>query len=173
MRKHVYQILPILLFGFKSGGAQTTDSIAGNIENVPASFLAKIQRKYPSIESDLSKKTARYLHKMEPQEKRLQRKALKAHSGYVRHENIDSVYTAFRSKLSASDSSVVDGQSSVVHLNQCNPFIDTLSASLIFLRKYNMQKSTYYSKAKIWLPYAFHECFYSKNFYSHYLNYKI
>ena len=136
MRKHVYQILLILLFGFKSGGAQTTDSLAQNIENLPSNFLAKIQKKYSSIERNLSKKTARYLHKMERQEKKLQRKALKADSGYIRHENIDSVYTAFSSKLSASESSVVSGRSSVVHLNQYNSYIDTLSTSLSFLEKY-------------------------------------
>jgi len=58
--------------------------------NLPSNFLAKIQKKYSSIEKNLSKKTARYLDKMERQEKKLQRKALKADSGYVRHENIDS-----------------------------------------------------------------------------------
>ncbi|MGN6400955.1 MAG: hypothetical protein ACTHMD_10905, partial [Flavisolibacter sp.] len=136
MRKHVYQILLILLFGFKSGGAQTTDSLAQNIKNLPSNFFAKVGKKYSSIENNLSKKTARYLHKMERQEKKLQRKALKADSGYVRHENIDSVYSAFRSKLSSGESSVAGGRSSVVHLNQYNSYIDTLSTSLSFLQKY-------------------------------------
>lgn len=73
---------------------------------------------------------------MERQEKKLHRKALKADSGYVVHESIDSVYSAFRSKLSANESSVVSGRSSVVHLNKYNSYIDTLSTSLSFLQEY-------------------------------------
>jgi hypothetical protein len=74
---------------------------------------------------------------MERQEKKLHRKALKADSGYVVHENIDSVYSAFRSKLSSDgNSSVVSGQSPVVNLNEYNSYIDTLSTSLAFLQKY-------------------------------------
>ena len=67
---------------------------------------------------------------MQRQEKKLQLKAAKSDSGFIPCENVDSIYLAFRSKISGAQSS------SVVHLNQYNPFIDTLSTSLAFLKKY-------------------------------------
>jgi hypothetical protein len=47
---------------------------------------------------------------MERQEKKLQRKALKTDSGYIPYENIDSVYSAFKSKLSSGSGSPVAGR---------------------------------------------------------------
>jgi hypothetical protein len=135
LRKIVCQILIILLIASKPCTAQGVDTLAANIENLPGNFFSKIQKKYASIEKNLSKKTNKYLAKMQRQEKKLQRKAEKSDSGFIPHQNIDSLYSAFSSKLSA-ESSVVSGRSSAVYLNQYNPFIDTLSTSLAFLQKY-------------------------------------
>lgn len=135
-------MLIVLLFASKSCTAQSTDSLDGNLENLPANFLRKVQKKCFSIEKDLSKKTTKYLNKMERQEKKLQNKASKSDSRYIPKENVDSIYSAFNNQLSGKGKSlnagqpVVSGQSSVVHLNQYNPFMDTLSTSLAFLQKY-------------------------------------
>jgi hypothetical protein len=134
VRKFFCQLLIIVFFASKPCTAQTIDSLAGNLENLPANFLSKIQKKYASIEKNLSKKTMKYLNKMQRQEKKLQRKAAKSDSGFISHENIDSIYSAFNNQLSASGQ-LVDGGGRI-HLNQYNPFIDTLSTSLAFLQKY-------------------------------------
>lgn len=137
MRKIITLILLTLFIASKPCTAQSIDSFAGNIENLPGNFFAKIETKYASIEKNLSKKTTTYLAKMQRQEKKLQRKAAKADSGFIPHENVDSVYSAFTSRLSSGGrTSVVGGQSSVVHLNRYNAYIDTLSTSLAFLQKY-------------------------------------
>jgi hypothetical protein len=71
---------------------------------------------------------------MQRQEKKMQRKTAKSDSGFISDENVDSIYSAFNSQLSASDQ-LVDGGGRI-DLNQYNPFIDTLSTSLAFLQKY-------------------------------------
>jgi hypothetical protein len=131
-----YLILLILFIATKSCTAQSIDSLAGNLENLPGNFLAKIQKKYSSIEKNLAKKTTKYLAKMQRQEKKLQRKALKSDSAYIPKTNIDSIYSAFTDKLSKGQSSAINGKLPVVHLNQYNAYIDTLSTSLAFLHKY-------------------------------------
>jgi hypothetical protein len=131
-----YLILLILFIATKSCTAQSIDSLAGNLENLPGNFLAKIQKKYSSIEKNLAKKTTKYLAKMQRQEKKLQRKALKSDSAYIPKTNIDSIYSAFTDKLSKGQSSAINGKLPVVHLNQYNAYIDTLSTSLAFLQKY-------------------------------------
>jgi hypothetical protein len=136
LRKIVCQILIILLIASKPCTAQGVDTLAANIENLPNHFFSRIQKKYSSIEKSLSKKTNKYLAKMERQEKKLERKAARSDSGYIPHENVDSVYSAFNNKLSKAQSLVAGSQSSGVHLTQYNPFIDTLSTSLAFLQKY-------------------------------------
>ncbi|MGN6196717.1 MAG: hypothetical protein ACTHOB_17385 [Ginsengibacter sp.] len=133
MRKIVCQTLILVFIACKTCTAQGIDSVTTNIENLPGNFFSKIQKKYTSLEKSLSKKTTKYLNKMQRQERRLQRKAAMSDSGFIPHENVDSVYAAFNAKLHAESS--VSGQS-VVHLNQYNPFIDTLSTSLAFLQKY-------------------------------------
>jgi hypothetical protein len=135
VRKIVCQTLILIFLACKTCTAQGIDSVTTNIENLPGNFFSKIQKKYTSLEKSLSKKTTKYLNKMQRQEKKLQRKAAMSDSGFIPHENIDSVYAAFNAKLHA-EPSVVSGQSSVVHLNEYNPFIDTLSTSLAFLQKY-------------------------------------
>jgi hypothetical protein len=65
VRKFSYQLLITLIFASKPSTAQTIDSLAGNLENLPGNFLAKIQKKYSSIEKNLSKKTTKYLNKMQ------------------------------------------------------------------------------------------------------------
>jgi hypothetical protein len=136
LRKIVTLILLILFIAFKPCTAQSIDSLAGNVENLPGNFLAKIQKKYSSIEKNLAKKTTKYLAKMQRQEKKLQRKALKSDSAYITKTNIDSIYSAFTDKLSQGQSSAIHGKLPVVHLNQYNAYIDTLSTSLAFLQKY-------------------------------------
>jgi chromosome segregation ATPase len=102
--------------------------------------LAKVQKKYTSITTSLTRKTGKYLQKMRRQERKLQRKAAKSGSGYLHQTNIDSTYTAFSNELSAKSSRLSAGGQSVangqIHLDQYNPFIDTLSTSLSFLQKY-------------------------------------
>jgi len=137
LRKIVCQTLILLFLASESCIAQHIDSLEGKLENLPANFLSKIQKKYASIEKNLSKKTTKYLAKMQRQEKRLQCKAAKADSGFIPHENIDSVYSAFTSRLSSGGRTAIGrDQSPVVHLNQYNAYIDTLSTSLKFLQKY-------------------------------------
>lgn len=124
----------ILIFiACKTCTAQSIDTPAASIENLPGNFFSKIRKKYTSIEKSLSKKTTKYLNKLQRQEKKLQRKAAKSDSGFIPHENVDSIYTAFNAKLQAESSA---GSQPAVHLNQYNPFIDTLSTSLAFLQKY-------------------------------------
>jgi hypothetical protein len=136
LRKTVTLILLTVFIASTTCTAQSIDSLAGNLENLPGNFLAKIQKKYSSIEKNLAKKTTKYLAKMQRQEKRLQRKALKSDSAYIPKTNIDSIYSAFTDKLSQGQSSAIHGKLPVVHLNQYNAYIDTLSTSLAFLQKY-------------------------------------
>jgi hypothetical protein len=136
LRKTVTLILLTVFIASITCTAQSIDSLAGNLENLPGNFLAKIQKKYSSIEKNLAKKTTKYLAKMQRQEKKLQRKALKSDSAYIPKTNIDSIYSAFTDKLSKGQSSAINGKLPVVHLNQYNAYIDTLSTSLAFLQKY-------------------------------------
>lgn len=113
-----------------TGHAQGLDSAAAKMENLPNHFFAAIQKKYSSLEKNLTRKTNHYLKKMQRQEKKLQRKAGKSDS-----TNVDSIYAAFKQKMAAKEK-LAGCLTQKVHLNQYNPFIDTLSTSLSFLEKY-------------------------------------
>lgn len=125
----VTPILILLLLGIKPCKAQTIDSLPENIQNISGKFLAKIQKKYSSIEESLNKKTTRYLQKLQRQEKKLQRKWGNDTSGNIQG-NINSTYAAFSDQLSTA------GRGHLSNLKQYNPFADTLSTTLSFLQKY-------------------------------------
>jgi hypothetical protein len=129
LRSAFYQTL-ILLFAGHFCAAQSTGNLPDNTLNLPSTFFAKIQKKYTSIQASLERKTAKYLRKMERQEKRMQRKA-PADSGRMAQTNIDSIYTAFR--LGLQDKKPTGKK---VNLSQYNAFADTMTTSFAFLRQY-------------------------------------
>lgn len=136
MRKIVTIILLTLFSASKTCTAESYDSLARSIENLPGYFLPTVQGKYSSTEKNLSKKISRYLNMMGRQENKLHQKALKADSGYISQENMGFVYSAFNSKLLSVQPLVASSHSSVADLSHYNPFLDTLSTSLAFLLKY-------------------------------------
>ena len=74
-RIHYPILLFILLLATHTGHAQSLDSAAAKVENLPSHFFASIQKKYSSLEKNLTRKTNHYLKKMQRQEKQLQQKA--------------------------------------------------------------------------------------------------
>lgn len=137
MKRIYYSILLLIgLLAFNRGHAQSLDSAAAKVENLPNHFFASIQKKYSSLEKNLTRKTNHYLKKMQRQEKKLQRKAGNSDSTLNKpNTNVDSIYRAFRQQLAAKEN-LAGRVAQKVHLNQYNPFIDTLSTSLSFLEKY-------------------------------------
>ncbi|HET7116692.1 MAG TPA: hypothetical protein VFI29_09385 [Hanamia sp.] len=137
MKKIYYSILLlILLVATNTGHTQGLDSIAAKMENLPDHFFASIQKKYSSLEKNLTRKTNHYLKKMQRQEKKLQRKAGSSDSTLGKpNTNVDSLYAAFKQQLVVKEN-LAGRMAQKVHLNQYNPFIDTLSTSLSFLEKY-------------------------------------
>lgn len=80
-----------------TGHTQGLDSIAAKMENLPDHFFASIQKKYSSLEKNLTRKTNHYLKKIQRQEKKLQRKAGSSDSTLGKpNTNVDSLYAAFK-----------------------------------------------------------------------------
>lgn len=123
-------MLFILLLTFYTGHAQNLDSDATKMENLPNHFFASIQKKYSTIEANLTRKTVSYLQKMQQQEKKLQRKMRKKDPSHYSGGNVDSLYASFNTRLSAEKGS------GKVNLNEYNGYIDTLGTSLNFLKRY-------------------------------------
>jgi predicted PurR-regulated permease PerM len=123
VRIYICQILIVLIFVYSPCKAQSIDSLPDNIQNIPNNFLAKIQKKYTGIEESLTKKTTKYLQRLQRQEKKLQRKAGDSNSntGITVPDNIDSTYSAFIGRVSGKGKEL-----GMVNLGQYNSFMDTL-----------------------------------------------
>lgn len=136
LRKIVTIVLLTLFIASKPCTAGSIKGVAGNLENLPCNLLAKIQKEYSALENSLSKKTTKYLNKMQLQEKMLQREVANADSAYIPQECGDSIYSDFAANLSQRESSLVRSKFPVVRLNKDNPYLDTLSTFLASLQKY-------------------------------------
>lgn len=131
LRICITPILIVILLGIHPCTAQSIDRLTGSMENMPDKFFSKIQKKYSSIEESLNRETTKYLQKLKRQEKKLRRKAGNAdNSGHVQ-DNIDSAYAALMSRVSQKGKAA-----GKVNLHQYNSYMDTLSTSLDFLKKY-------------------------------------
>src|SRR5690606_25727530 len=97
---------------------------------IPGKFYEKAEKKYGGIEQQLSKKTLKYLSKLQRQENKLNKKlaTLDSAAGLVNTTAINTRYEEMKGMLK--------GKVPKANLDQYNAYIDTLSTSLAFLTKY-------------------------------------
>ncbi len=122
------------IFGYSWCPAQSTDSLSANIKNIPDNFYAKIDKKYSSIENNLSKKSIHYLQKLRRQENKLNKKisSFDSTSNGTMNKEVANKYDGFIKELSAKGKEINN-----THLDQYSSYIDTLTTSLSFLKKYS------------------------------------
>ncbi|MDE3185704.1 MAG: hypothetical protein KGM16_20010 [Bacteroidota bacterium] len=125
-----YCLITLFICATATCTAQSADSLR-DAENIPAKFYSKVQKKYASIDNNLSKKSVKYLEKLQKQENRINKKLFsvdslsgKANEGVTK--KYESFIQGFKEKKSKLDK---------VNLNEYNSYIDTLSTSLNFLKK--------------------------------------
>ena len=95
MLKNAAFILFLLLACGKSF-ANRNDSLPFDATQLPVKFFETVQKKYSGLEERLSKKTFRYLKKMQKQEKALLCKMPATQSSLSAYSRkIDSLYAAF------------------------------------------------------------------------------
>jgi len=127
-----YHLIIILIIVTFNCAGQSADSALQEVQNIPAKFYSKVEKKYASIDKHLSGKSVKYLKKLQKQENRLNRKLSAIDSlsnstnGAVTKE-YESFIESFRKKKEKLDK---------VNLNQYNSYIDTLTTSLSFLKKW-------------------------------------
>jgi len=129
-------LLKYLFFLFSIGLAfncagQSIDSIGGAIQNIPSKYYSKVQKKYSAIDNNLSKKSIKYLEKLQKQEDRINRKLSSVDSLSARvNEAVAKKYESFIQEFKQKKDKL-----GKVNLNEYNSYIDTLSTSLSFLKK--------------------------------------
>ena len=132
MKISKYHLIIILIIVTFNCAGQSADSVLQEVQNIPAKFYSKVEKKYASIDKHLSRKSVKYLQKLQKQENRLNRKLSAIDSlsnstnGAVTKE-YESFIESFRKKKEKLDK---------VNLNQYNSYIDTLTTSLSFLKKW-------------------------------------
>jgi len=132
VRSFKYHILILLFFASIHCQAQSIDSLQQNLQNIPDKFYAKVQKKYTGINHSLSRKSIKYLKKLERQENKLNKKLnLLDSTAATINTGFADKYSSFIKNLSEKKAQVID-----VKLSQYNSYIDTLSTSLSFLKKF-------------------------------------
>lgn len=132
MRGIKYHTLIALFFASIHCQSQSVDSLQQNLQNIPDKFYAKVQKKYAGIDQSLSRKSIKYLKKLERQENKLNKnfKLLDSTTAKI-NTGVADKYSSFIKSLSEKSKRVRN-----VNLNQYNSYIDTLSTSLAFLKKF-------------------------------------
>ncbi len=132
MRGIKYHTLIVLFFASIHCQSQSVDSLQQNLQNIPDKFYAKVQKKYAGIDQSLSRKSIKYLKKLERQENKLNKnfKLLDSTTAKI-NTGVADKYSSFIKSLSEKSKRVRN-----VNLNQYNSYIDTLSTSLAFLKKF-------------------------------------
>lgn len=130
----MYKYMIILGFFFCSDPlmAQEADSIAIQLQELPNDFYTKVEKKYASLDKNLTKKTGKYLKKLQREEKKFYTKLSGFDSGSAEFARSSSdAYEKFATRLTAKS-----GELQKVNLNEYSSRIDTLSTSLSFLSQY-------------------------------------
>src|SRR5690242_9978237 len=101
------------------------------MQNIPSKYYSKVQKKYSAIDNNLSKKSIKYLKKLQKQEDRINRKLSSIDSlpGKA-NEAVTKKYESFINEFKEKKAKL-----GKVNLNEYNSYIDTLSTSLSFLKK--------------------------------------
>ena len=126
-----YQFIILLLSVTYNCTGQVTDSLSAEAQNIPNKFYSKVEKKYSSIDKNLSKKSVKYLQKLQKQENRINRKlssidSLSGTANEVVTKKYESFIQTFKKKKEKLGK---------INLNEYNSYIDTLSTSLSFLKK--------------------------------------
>ncbi|MEO8820895.1 MAG: hypothetical protein ABI374_08650 [Ginsengibacter sp.] len=145
MRNYKYFLLMLVFFISTNCIAQSVDSLSAEVQNIPDKFYSKVEKKYSSIDKNLSKKSIKYLKKLQKQENRINKKLLVLDSLSVNgNEAVTQKYEGFIQGF--KEKKVKLGN---VNLNEYNSYIDTLTTSLSFLKKQGNNDKTALPIAKL------------------------
>ena len=124
--------LPLILFFCSSHlFSQNIDSSLQSLEQLPDKYYAKVDKKISAIESLLTKKSVKYLEKMQRTELKLQRKLEKI------NPETTKLFAGTKEKYSVLLQSVKSNTAPLnkVMTGEYNSYLDTLSTSLSFLKQ--------------------------------------
>ncbi len=112
--------------------AQEVDSIAIQLQELPNGFYNKVEKKYASINKNLTKKTGKYLKNLKREERKFYKKLSGIDSGSAKFAQSSSdAYEKFTTRLTTKSEKLQK-----VNLDEYSARIDTLSTSLSFLNQY-------------------------------------
>lgn len=131
MRIIKYHLTIVLVTVVFNCSGQSADSTLQEVQNIPAKFYSKVQKKYGSIDHQLSRKSVKYLEKLQKQENRISRKLSAMDS--VSHKANGTVAQKYESFIQTFKNK--KEKLEAVNLNEYNSYIDTLTTSLSFLKK--------------------------------------
>jgi hypothetical protein len=127
-----YHLLITLLAVTLNCEGQSTDTTLQEVQNIPAKFYSKVQKKYASLDKHLSRRSLKYLQKIQKQENRIRRKLSAVDSlSKITNEAVAKKYESFIHGFKKKKKT--PGR---VNLNEYNSYIDTLTTSLSFLKKW-------------------------------------
>ncbi len=114
--------------------AQSLDTLSSNVQNIPDKYYSVIGKKYSSIEESLTKKSVKYLQKLQRQERKMNEKILAFDSSANNNlfAESESKYSELINQISKKGK-VGDN----IQLKQYNSYLDTAGTSLSFLKKYS------------------------------------
>ncbi len=131
MRKEFFYLLLFLCIIAIPGKAQQADSLISPLQNFPASFYLKVDKKISGINDQLSKKSLKYLAKFQRQERKLREKLVKLNPESV-VENANEKYNELSQKIKSKT-----GGAGKIISGEYIANLDSLGTSLSFLRQFN------------------------------------
>ena len=132
--KTYYYIFAILLTLINSvvGYSQNVDTSLQQLDNLPSNYLTSVDGKISSVESHITKQSIKYLHKFRKQELRLQRDLMRR----KQKEQLD-VFSGVQGKYTELENKIRSKSALSKKISgQYNSYLDTLTASLSFLRQF-------------------------------------
>ena len=129
---HKYMIILGFFFCFGPVMAQQADSIATQLQELPNDFYIKTEKKFASIDTKLSKKTRKYLKRLNREERRFYTKLSGIDSGSAKLvQSSSDAFDKFTNRINAKT-----GEIEKINLKEYSSRIDTLTTSLSFLSQY-------------------------------------
>ncbi|HEV8083713.1 MAG TPA: hypothetical protein VGP55_10945 [Chitinophagaceae bacterium] len=128
----IYISIFLTLIAFESKG-QSSESLIPNAQNISSKYYSTVDKKISSINDRLTKKSIKYLKKLEGEDKKIQRALNKVDSTTTNSfVNTNELYDEFTQKLKKKTEIV-----SKLLGGQYNSYLDTLGTSLNFLNQIN------------------------------------
>ena len=126
-----YSLFIFITFSFFFSYSQVPDSSLNVVQKLPEKYYSKVDKKFSSVNDQLTKKSLKYLAKFQRQEQKLQQRLQKLHPELVLN-NATEKYNELSQKIKSKTPGIIKAVS-----GEYSSRLDSLGTSLNFLKQFN------------------------------------